>query len=195
MKTCTVCHETKPLSAFQPRPALGPTAFYAACRECRRAYNNAYQKAGKRKSYHAKLYVENRDEIDRRNSAWQKANRESCCERVRRYRAKDIEASRARTRKSHKKWRQNNPAKWSAISRKHALQKIRAVPAWANHFFIEEAYDLARRRSRLLGSKWHVDHVVPLRGKAVCGLHVEHNLAVIPGRQNMLKGNRLPNEG
>jgi hypothetical protein len=68
---------------------------------------------------------------------------------------------------------------------------LRATPAWANHFFIEEAYDLAQRRTKSTGIKWHVDHIVPLRSKRVCGLHVENNLQVIPARTNLEKGNRV----
>jgi hypothetical protein len=70
-------------------------------------------------------------------------------------------------------------------------EKLKATPSWANLFFIEEAYDLAQRRTEATGFQWHVDHIVPLRSKRVCGLHVEHNLQVIPARTNLAKGNRV----
>lgn len=75
--------------------------------------------------------------------------------------------------------------------KKRQMQKRQAMPVWANQFYIEEAYDLAHRRTRATGFKWHVDHIVPLRGNGVCGLHVEHNLQVIPEAANLSKGNRL----
>ena len=68
--------------------------------------------------------------------------------------------------------------------------KLNAIPAWANKFFIEEAYHLAKLREKMCGGVWHVDHIVPLKSKVVCGLHVEHNLRVIPGTDNIKKGNR-----
>ncbi len=63
------------------------------------------------------------------------------------------------------------------------------TPKWANRFIIREIYDLARRRTLATGFAWHVDHIVPLLGKLVSGLHVENNLRVIPGAINVAKGN------
>lgn len=64
-----------------------------------------------------------------------------------------------------------------------------AMPAWANPFFIEEIYDLARRRTIATGFPWHVDHIVPTISHLVCGLHTERNLRVIPGKENQSKKN------
>lgn len=71
---------------------------------------------------------------------------------------------------------------------------VRATPTWANHFFIEEIYDLAVLRTQMLGIEHHVDHYIPLFGKTVCGLHCEANLQVIPKIINLKKGNSMPQE-
>lgn len=83
----------------------------------------------------------------------------------------------------------NKPAYVARVVKRNA-QKKQAVPKWANEFFIEEAYHLAALRTKMLGYPWHVDHIVPLQSKLVCGLHVHNNLRVIPGSENLAKGNR-----
>ena len=90
-------------------------------------------------------------------------------------------------------WNKTHPEVMNAVGARRRATKFRAAPAWANKFFIEEAYALAALRAKLQSggyAKWHVDHIVPLRHPLVCGLHVEHNLQVIPAVQNMAKGNR-----
>lgn len=88
-------------------------------------------------------------------------------------------------------WKRRNPGVVNANTAKRFAAKMNATPLWANAFFIEEAYDLAQRRSALTGMAWHVDHVVPLRSKIVSGLHVECNLQVIPAGPNIRKSNRF----
>lgn len=83
----------------------------------------------------------------------------------------------------------NKPAYVARVVKRNA-QKLKAHPKWANDFFIEEAYRLAALRTKMLGFSWHVDHIVPLQSKLVCGMHVENNLRVIPGAENLGKGNR-----
>jgi len=57
-------------------------------------------------------------------------------------------------------------------------------------FVTSEAHKLRGLREQLTGIQWHVDHVVPLKGKEVSGLHIWSNLAVIPKGDNLRKGNK-----
>lgn len=69
-----------------------------------------------------------------------------------------------------------------------------ATPRWVSRDEIRAFYDSAAALSNGTGIKHHVDHIVPLRGKLVSGLHVPWNLRVIPAAENMSKRNSLPPE-
>lgn len=94
------------------------------------------------------------------------------------------------TRAYKRKWERLNPGKANAKTARRYAAKVKATPVWRNDFFIEEIYDLAAKRTAITGIEWQVDHIVPLRSPAVCGLHVEHNLRVIPAPLNQQKNNR-----
>jgi hypothetical protein len=93
-----------------------------------------------------------------------------------------------------KKWRQENPHKHNAKNMKYHVSKITSIPSWLDDddfWMFDEIYDLARIRSKMTGVPHHVDHVIPLRGRNVCGLHVPLNLQVIPAEDNLRKLNRF----
>lgn len=73
-------------------------------------------------------------------------------------------------------------------------QRSQAMPAWLteeHRFMLEEIYELRDMRTEATGVVHHVDHIVPLRGETVSGLHVPWNLQVIPASENLKKSNRL----
>lgn len=66
-----------------------------------------------------------------------------------------------------------------------------AVVSWADQNEIKRIYREARCKSVVEGLAYEVDHVIPLKGKTVSGLHVEYNLRIVPKKINRRKGNRL----
>jgi hypothetical protein len=70
------------------------------------------------------------------------------------------------------------------------LIRAQATPKWADHEAILAIYAEARQR-RDAGESVEVDHIVPIRGKMVCGLHVHWNLRIITKEENSKKKNNL----
>lgn len=84
----------------------------------------------------------------------------------------------------------NNRPSLSASSAKRRAKKINATPPWADFNKIKDIYYECSHISKKTGILHHVDHVVPLNGKNVCGLHVQTNLQIIEGGKNKKKSNK-----
>lgn len=158
MKTCSTCRQTLSLDAFSKNRGH-KDGLQCLCKECHKAYARDYYQKNKEK--HRALHRE-----------WVAAHP-----------GYDSEGQRARAAKRRKE--QADRVNAQIAARKSYVK--RATPSWANKFFIAEAYHIAKVREGMLGGKWHVDHIIPLRGKNVCGLHVENNLQVIPAQVNLRK--------
>ena len=106
---------------------------------------------------------------------------------VREWRAKYPEKSRAINRS----WNERNKDRWFAmLAAKHKRTK-QATPRWVDRKALASIYEEARRRTREEGVQYHVDHIVPIKGDTVCGLHVPWNLQVILGAENVRKSNKI----
>jgi hypothetical protein len=81
--------------------------------------------------------------------------------------------------------------KYAQAMKRRELAERNAVPSWHNNRKTEQVYAYARFL-RDAGIDCHVDHIVPLRGKNVCGLHVHYNLRIVMADQNMRKSNKVP---
>ena len=89
---------------------------------------------------------------------------------------------------------ENHPDAKNADTAKRRSAKLLRTPRWLTKdhlWMIRQAYYMAKLRTKLFGFKWHVDHVVPLKGVSVSGLHVPWNLQVIPATQNIKKSNKV----
>ncbi|MFN9111785.1 MAG: hypothetical protein ACK5XN_17105 [Bacteroidota bacterium] len=88
-------------------------------------------------------------------------------------------------------WAKANPHKLAEVCRARQARKAKACPQWVDRSALAEFYKLARRLTLETGIKHCVDHIVPLKNKIVCGLHVPANLQVITVSENARKGNKF----
>lgn len=212
-KCCTRCVTDKPLGAFAKKKT-GRLGVAAWCKGCQKAWELEnrdaivarrkahYQANAERlKSEARQRRVELRDYYALKSVEYYAKHSERLKAAARAAYRANPEPSRAAARRWHKEHRQYaterrkawlaaQPGKARAYSAAREAAKLAATPSWANEFFINEAYSLAKKREEVCGGKWHVDHIVPLRSRLVCGLHVETNLQVIQGIENLTKGNR-----
>jgi hypothetical protein len=118
-------------------------------------------------------------------------------------------ANRSIYRDASKKWREANPlmmwvckSAWDAKNRGRINAKGRdywcrrrnRTPNWLteqDYAVMREIYEFAESLSKSTGVRYAVDHIVPLFGKTVSGLHVPDNLQVITLVENSRKGNRF----
>jgi hypothetical protein len=95
--------------------------------------------------------------------------------------------TKAKQSEAHIQWRENNRGKRNAITANRRANLLNATPSWIDRLAIREIYENCPEGH-------HVDHIVPLKGKTVCGLHVPANLQYLPASANLSKNNRFQSE-
>jgi len=93
-----------------------------------------------------------------------------------------------------KNYRQQNKQYLNFLCQKRKISLLHRTPSWLTEddlWMMEEIYKFAAYRTQYFGFAWHVDHIVPLRGKIVSGLHVPANLQVVPWIDNQRKTNKF----
>lgn len=142
-----------------------------------------------------KKYVtpEEKAEAIRANTArYREKNREENKEKISEY-------SKARYRKiktehnaQMKLWRENNKSKMAFYTASYLASRKQRTPPWLSveqREEIKDWYYAAEQLSRIFPWGVHVDHVVPMRGDNVSGLHVPWNLQLLPATVNISKSN------
>lgn len=117
-----------------------------------------------------------------------KENKELFSARVRAYREQNPEKIKA----SRKNWEKENAGRRREHVAFRRAMKKKATLSWLTKAHREKMvlyYKLAKKLSKINNMAYHVDHIVPLQGSNVCGLHVPWNLQIIPATENLSKYN------
>ena len=203
MKTCTKCAAEKPFDEF----TFSKGKYVAACKKCVREFSAKWYAANKEKALASskEWFEANKERKHATSKAWDMANKEKrAADAAARY-AKNKESILARSRELYYKNIEKERKRGSEYAKKNAgahrarVAKYRAskmlrTPSWlteSDKLRINCYYQVAVMRSKESGFDWEVDHIVPLQGETVSGLHVPCNLQVIPKSSNRSKGNRL----
>lgn len=161
MKYCKKCDTTLPISSFGIDTKRAG-GLSIYCKQCKNTIKRNW-------------LLSNKDRASEYDKQWQKQN-------------KDKKA------KNYKNWQVNNRAKVNSYNSYRRALELQATPSWlteSQKLHIECRYSLAAMFSNNTGEPYHVDHVIPLNGKTVCGLHVPWNLQVITAAENLSKSNRV----
>jgi hypothetical protein len=105
-----------------------------------------------------------------------------------------VKKNKEKIKEISSRYQKNNKGKVNARTATRHAAKMQRTPAWLTvdeKWLIQEIYELAALRTKMTGFLWHVDHVLPLQGQTVSGLHTPWNLQVIPATDNIRKSNKV----
>ena len=163
-KVCTRCKEDKPLSKFHSHKK-GKFGKRSKCKVC---YNKDVQ-------------------------TWRDKNPD----KVHQYTMTSRNRNRERYRATYNKWQSQNRDRKNANEASRRASKLKASPSWLSKEQkddIKAMYSLAKKFKVMCGIEYHVDHIVPLKGENICGLHVAWNLQILPATINIKKSNNFLGE-
>lgn len=164
MKTCNKCKQSKPISAFG-KHSSNKDGLQRRCKVCRKEESSNYFK---------QLPLEEKQRRLAKNYQWKLDNPNK---------VKEYQSG----------WFKKNRGKRNAYQMKRETSKMLRTPKWLSKDElkeIEEFYVMATLLEKVFPWKQHIDHIVPLQGKTVSGLHVPWNLQILSAKANMEKGNK-----
>ena len=176
MKTCPRCGHSKELTEFYTSKthASGYASFCKSCESLRcKAKDAKYRERRLAKA-----------------QQWRDENRDVYNSAIARWRVNHPEW----TKEYFKNHRETNRDIYNERYARRDASKKQRTPSWLSKedvIAMRVEYALAAWCSKVMGEPYHVDHIIPLNGKQVSGLHVPCNLRVIPANANQRKSNKL----
>lgn len=197
-KVCTKCNETKTVDLFYKRSDR-LSGYTSHCKACKRAHDNAHYSKPEIKQKVSEYAKARRElpEVKAEQFAYRKTynkldrvkEAKKLHQRGRRLNSEVVQKERLRDAQYAKQ----HPEKFAMKTRKRKIAKLNRTPFWLNDgqlFEMESVYKYCASL-RAIGLDYEVDHIIPLQGKTVSGLHAPWNLQVITASENAAKGNRI----
>jgi hypothetical protein len=177
------------------------------CSKCKEIkYNKEFSKNKNNKDgYHIwckfcviKYYLINKNKIlEYRRNYYKKHKKEELvrCKNYYKNNIKKILKKQKKYNKNNRKERLNyskkhykdNKSQYRARTAKYKACKLCATPKWLT----KEQLNRIKEFYKNCPKGYHVDHIVPLQGKNVCGLHVPWNLQYLTANKNRIKANKI----
>lgn len=172
-KICPKCQKTKAFSEFFKSKTY-KDGCRTYCKKCEQLSIMKYRKKNKKvlKEY---------------NKRYKEFNKEHAKKLAKEYKQKNKKRIKEYNSQYMKKYLKKNRKRLNAIKMKYKAAKRNAAPKWLTDEQIKQMEQIYANCPK----KYHVDHIVPLQGKNVSGLHVPWNLQYLPAHENIAKGNKL----
>lgn len=179
MKKCITCNVDKKFYDFG-KSCNSKDGLQSKCSDCKKSYEKRYYRKTADKQRFAKRantrkYIETKKDFKIFKKEYDKAyflkNRKKILERCSFY-------------------SKSNPSMGLVKMNVRRARKLQAMPSWADIDKITLVYKKAKWLESITGLKYHVDHVIPLKGKNVCGLHIWENLQILEASINLSKSNK-----
>ena len=185
-KSCGRCGEAKCVDQFAKNGKLGR---HPVCKQCRAQIERDRRASDpeRARALEAARYAKNSEGKKRSIARYYQKNAQKIIGREKERYRKNAERIKIRV-KSYREGNKEKIREWNGTRRAKLRQ---AMPDWVDRRAVSAIYRKASELWAATGVEHHVDHVVPLSGKVVCGLHVPWNLQILTAAANLRKGQSL----
>ena len=192
MKVCKTCNKKLGLSDFH-KHKNSKDGLSTSCKSCVKIKSKYWYDSNKEYAkIRAKIYAqENPEKVRLWKLKYRTSEKGKEVHRV--HRKNSYRQNPEKYRSQSKYYRENNPDKRSHWQKAREARKKQACPKWLSDGQLSDIQDLYKLRdklSKVFGVDYHVDHIVPLNGKDICGLHVPWNLQILESSLNLSKSNK-----